>query len=92
MGKHFRLKIGEGTFSYQRNTGGIQREDALDGIYVIRTSEPSDALSSKDAVRNYKMLSRVERIFRTVKGIDILVRPIRHFTEDHVRAHIFLSY
>jgi transposase len=92
MGKHFRLKIGEGTFSYQRNTEGIQREEALDGIYVIRTSEPSDALSSKDAVRNYKMLSRVERIFRTVKGIDILVRPIRHFTEDHVRAHIFLCF
>jgi transposase len=92
MGKHFRLKIGEGAFSYQRNTEGIRQEEALDGIYVIRTSEPSDVLSSKDVVRNYKMLSRVERIFRTVKGIDILVRPIRHFTEDHVRAHIFLCF
>jgi transposase len=57
---------------------------------VIRTSESKEQMSPEDAVRNYKNLAQVERAFRSIKGLDILVRPIFHRTENHVRAHIFL--
>jgi Transposase DDE domain len=90
MAKHFTLTIEDGLFVFARNEALIEREEALDGIYVIRTSEPADTLSSEDAVRSYKNLAQVERVFRTLKGIELLVRPIWHRTEDHVRAHIFL--
>jgi len=90
MGKHFSLTIGEGTFSFVRNEQSIQREEALDGIYVIRTSEPHETLSPEDAVRTYKNLAHVERAFRSLKGLDLLIRPIWHRTEAHVKAHIFL--
>ena len=90
MAKHFCLEIGEGSFSWRRNGESIAREEALDGIYVIRTSEPQERLSAPDAVRGYKNLSQVERAFRTLKGIDLRVRPIRHRTEEHVRAHVLL--
>jgi hypothetical protein len=90
MGKHFILAIGEGTFSYKRNEVKIGQEEALDGIYVVRTSEPADRLCAEDTVRSYKNLAHVERAFRSLKGIDLLIRPIWHHTEDHVRAHIFI--
>jgi len=90
MGKHFSLTIGEGTFSFMRKEKSIQREEALDGIYVIRTSEPREQVSAEDAVRTYKNLAQVERVFRSLKGLDLLIRPIWHRTEDHVKAHIFL--
>jgi transposase len=90
MRKHFRLHIGEGTFSYERDGVKIEQEAALDGIYVIRTSEPSERLCAEDAVRTYKNLARVEQAFRSLKGVDLLIRPIWHHTEDHVRAHIFI--
>jgi transposase len=90
VGKHFTLTIGEGTFSFARKEASIQKEEALDGIYVVRTSEPQERLSPEDAVRTYKNLSHVERAFRSLKGLDLLIRPIWHRTEDHVKAHIFL--
>jgi len=90
MGKHFSLKIEDGWFCYERKEETIHRESSLDGIYVIRTSESKEQMSPEDAVRNYKNLAQVERAFRSIKGLDILVRPIFHRTEDHVRAHIFL--
>ena len=90
MDKHFNLIIEDGNFEFQRNEESIATEQALDGIYVIRTSEKSDALNSADAVRQYKNLGRVEEAFRCFKGIDIRIRPIRHRTEHHVPAHIFL--
>ncbi|MCK4306173.1 MAG: transposase, partial [Candidatus Eisenbacteria sp.] len=90
VGKHFKLRIEDGCFAWERADASIRREKALDGIYVIRTSEPRERLSAEDAVRQYKSLSQVERLIRTLKGIDIRVRPIRHRTEAHVRAHIFL--
>jgi hypothetical protein len=62
----------------------------VDGIYVLRTSEPAERLSAEDTVRSYKSLAEVERAFRCLKGIDLLVRPIRHRTEERVPAHIFL--
>jgi transposase len=90
VAKHFKTAIGDGSFSFERRHAAIEREAALDGIYVIRTSEPASRLTAEDAVRGYKNLSRVEQAFRTLKSLDLLVRPIRHHTEEHVRAHIFL--
>jgi transposase len=90
MGKHFDCKIGEGSFTWSRRAESIQQEEKLDGIYVLRTSEPVDRLSAEETVRSYKSLAEVERAFRCLKGIDLLVRPIRHRSEDRVPAHIFL--
>ena len=77
-------------FAYARREQAIAREAALDGIYVIRTSEPRTRLSAEDTVRSYKNLAQVEHAFRCLKGIDLLVRPIRHRDEQRVRAHLFL--
>ena len=90
VAKHFQLEIDDGAFSYRRDDPAIAREAALDGIYIIRTSEPRERLSAADAVRGYKNLAQVERVFRCLKGVDILVRPIRHREERWVKAHIFL--
>lgn len=90
VGKHFKLTIRDGFFDWERREDLIEREANLDGIYVIRTSEPKERMSGEDAVRNYKNLSVVERAFRCLKGIDILVRPIRHYNESRVMAHIFI--
>ena len=90
MGKHFLYTIGEGKFQWSRREQTIEEEAKLDGIYVIRTSEPAKRLSAADTVRSYKSLAQVERAFRTLKGVDLLIRPIRHRTEDRVPAHIFL--
>src|SRR5208282_6945821 len=75
---------------WSRRQEAIDQERQLDGIYVLRTSEPAARLSAADTVRNYKSLAVVERAFRCLKGIDVLVRPIRHRTEERVPAHIFL--
>ena len=90
VGKHYQLTIGEGPFQWQRREEAIAAEAKLDGIYVIRTSEPAERFSAADTVRTYKSLSQVERAFRCLKGIDVLVRPIRHRTVARVPAHIFL--
>lgn len=90
MGKHYRLRIQDGAFSYQRRPETIEREQQLDGIYVIRTSEPAEKMSSEQVVRAYKGLAQVERAFRCLKGLDVRIRPIRHWNEQRVRAHIFL--
>ena len=90
MGKHLECKIGEGSFAWSRRAESIEQEEQLDGIYVLRTSEPVERLSAEDTVRSYKSLAEVERAFRCLKGIDLLVRPIRHRSEDRVPTHIFL--
>jgi len=90
VGKHFDCRIGEGSFQWSRRQDSIAQEEKLDGIYVLRTSEPAARLSAEDTVRSYKSLTEVERAFRCLKGIDLLVRPIRHRTEERVPAHIFL--
>jgi transposase len=90
MSKHFTLKIADGSFAYQLNQGAVRQEEQLDGIYVIRTSEPEPPWSAADCVRTYKSLSLVERAFRCLKGLDLLVRPIRHRIDPRVRAHLFL--
>ena len=90
VGKHFEVSIADGHFSFSRRTEAIEREAELDGLYVIRTSEPQQALSADDTVRSYKNLAQVERAFRTLKGADLRIRPIHHRSEERVRAHIFL--
>ncbi len=90
VGKHFACKIAESSFTWSRRAQSIEQEEKLDGIYVLRTSEPVERLSAEDTVRSYKSLAEVERAFRCLKGIDLLVRPIRHRSEDRVPAHIFL--
>jgi len=90
MGKHFQLSIEEDSFSYQRKQANIEKEKSLDGIYVIRTNVPPEVFSSEQAVRNYKSLSGVERAFRSLKTVDLQVRPIHHREPDRVRAHVLL--
>jgi len=90
MGKHFQLRIEEDSFHYERKTANIEREQSLDGIYVIRTSVKPEALSSQQVVAGYKSLSGVERAFRSLKTVDLQVRPIHHRLPERVRAHIFL--
>ena len=90
MGKHFQIEIQEDSFSYQRRQANIEKEKSLDGIYVIRTNVSPEVFSSEQAVRNYKSLSGVERAFRSLKTVDLHVRPIHHREPDRVRSHIFL--
>jgi hypothetical protein len=90
VGKHFILEIEDGRFEFRRAEAAIGAEAALDGLYVIRTSEPESRLSAAEVVRSYKGLSAVERLFRTLKGIEIKVRPIFHRDANRVRAHIFI--
>jgi hypothetical protein len=90
MRKHFRLTIEETSFGCARDDASIAREAALDGIYVVRTSVAATALASDEAVRAYKRLAQVERAFRSLKSVDLKIRPIHHRLEDRVRAHVFL--
>jgi Transposase DDE domain len=91
VAKHFDLDIKDGAFNFAVNADRVAAEAALDGLYVIRTSVAAETMSSEAAVLNYKKLAEAERAFRTLKGIDLHVRPIRHRLEDRVKAHIFLS-
>lgn len=90
VGKHFKLDVSENDFHFEIDQQKVAAEAALDGIYVIRTSLPVERMSAEDTVRGYKLLTQVERTFRSFKTIDLNVRPIRHRLEDRVRAHIFL--
>jgi hypothetical protein len=90
MAKHFEVVIGEASFAYSRRQAEIDAEAALDGIYVVRTCVGADRLDSKAVVSTYKSLALVERDFRSLKAIDLDLRPIYHFTEDRVRAHVLV--
>jgi transposase len=90
VAKHYGLTLEDGRFDWKRDEEKIAEEQALDGIYVIRTSEPAQRLSADDTVRAYKRLTLIERLFRTLKSLDLLVRPIYHRIAPRVRAHIFL--
>jgi len=90
VAKHFELKIEDDRAEFNIRQDMVDAEAALDGVYVIRTSLPEVKLSSDDAVRSYKLLTQVERAFRSFKTMDLKVRPIRHRLEDRVRAHILL--
>jgi transposase len=90
VGKHFQFDISETGFSYRRDQAGIAAEAALDGIYVIRTSVGENKLAAPEVVRSYKLLAGVERAFKTMKSVDLQVRPVHHRLADRVRAHIFI--
>ena len=90
MAKHFVLHIEDDGFDFERDQDNIDAEAALDGIYVVRTSVDKKIMDSDQAVRGYKQLANVERVFRCLKSIDLMVRPIRHRLEVRVRAHILL--
>ena len=90
MAKHFELDIGERAFGYSRKADGIAAEAALDGIHIVRTSLPPDELGAAAAVAAYQGLSVVERAFRSYKTVDLKVRPIYHYADRRVRAHVFL--
>jgi transposase len=90
MAKHFVLDIRDGHFSFRHDEANIAAEATLDGLYVIRTSVPRTQLSAEDAVGAYKSLAQVERAFRTMKGVDLQIRPIHHWLGNRVQAHVFL--
>jgi hypothetical protein len=88
MAKHFKLDIGEASFAFHRKADAIAAEAALDGFYVVRTNVPKRVLD--DAATVYKSLAQVEQAFRSLKTIDIHLRPIFHWTAARVRAHVLL--
>ena len=90
MAKHFDLTLTDDSFTYRRKTESISAEAALDGLYVVRTSLTETDLSAADTVRAYKRLSTVERAFRSLKSVDLKVRPVFHYTPERVRAHVLL--
>jgi transposase len=90
VAKHIDLDIRDDAFDFAVDENRVAAEAALDGIYVLRTSLPAKRLTADDTVRSYKLLANVERDFRSIKTVDLHVRPIHHRTEDRVRAHIFL--
>jgi hypothetical protein len=90
MRKHLALEITDESFSYRRDESRIAEEASLDGIYVLRTTVPTEELDAGNVVVAYKRLSGVERAFRSLKTVDLMVRPIHHRLADRVRAHVFL--
>lgn len=90
MAKHFELSITETSLAWQRRSQAIAAEAAMDGLYVIRTSVAAGQLDAPAAVAAYKSLAHVERAFRSIKTVDLHVRPVFHYREQRVRAHVFL--
>ena len=90
MSKHVVLHIKDDSFTFEIDQASVNAEAALDGIYVVRSSVSAETMDSAQTVRSYKLLSNVERAFRCLKSVDLMVRPIRHRLENRVKAHIFL--
>jgi Transposase DDE domain len=90
LAKHFILTITDDTFTFDRNAQAIEAEARLDGFYVIRTNLSETTLAASDVVRAYKSLSQAERAFRSIKTVDLEIRPIHHRLSDRVRAHVLL--
>jgi transposase len=90
VAKHFELTITDKSFGFARKVDAIVAEAALDGLYIIRTSLQAQRMDAASCVRTYKSLAQVERAFRSIKTMDLKVRPIHHHLENRVRAHIFL--
>jgi transposase len=90
MRKHFQIEITDTTFTYTRDTAGINTEAALDGFYILRTSLTETDLAAGDVVRAYKNLEQAERAFRSLKGAELQIRPIHHHLETRVRAHVLI--
>jgi hypothetical protein len=90
MNKHFILTIEDDTFTFTRNQANISKEAQLDGIYIVRTSVPATTMDSHTVVTTYKSLANVEKEFRSMKAIDLDLRPIHHWTDKRVRSHVFI--
>lgn len=90
MAKHFDLTIGDASFSFRRKAEAIAAEAALDGLYVVRTNLSAEVMGDAETVTAYKSLSRVERAFRSIKTVDLEIRPIFHWASPRVKAHVFL--
>jgi len=90
MAKHFEIAIADESFSYRRREEAIEAEARLDGLYVIRSNLPEEAMSAGQLVASYKSLAQVERAFRSLKAVDLQIRPVHHWREPRVRAHLFL--
>jgi hypothetical protein len=90
VAKHFQITITDHGLSFTRDNASVAAEAALDGFYVLRTNVPADSLSAADAVRAYKGLARVERAFRSMKTVDLELRPVFHWAAPRVRAHVLL--
>ena len=90
VAKHFRIEIGDHSFSFRRDQAAIAAEAALDGIYVLRTNLPAAQADAAATVRAYKSLAEVEQAFRSLKGADLELRPVFHWTAPRVRAHVLL--
>ncbi len=90
VAKHFELSISASMLSWSRKADSIAAEAALDGLYIVRTSLKAEQMEAPQCVRSYKSLAQVERAFRSIKTMDLKVRPIHHRLENRVRAHIFL--
>jgi hypothetical protein len=90
MAKHYRLDITEDTFAFTRDQDQISAEAAMDGLYVIRTTIGPEQMDAAQVVATYRSLARAERDFRSIKSIDVDLRPIHHWTQDRVRAHVLI--
>lgn len=90
MGKHFTTVITDNSFTFTRDDAAIAAEAALDGIYVVRTNLPAEQSDAASTVRAYKNLAVVERAFRSLKTVDLELRPVYHWTAPRVRAHVLL--
>jgi transposase len=90
MAKHFKLTITDDSFRHERDENAIASEAALDGTYVVRTTVSAERLACEEVVRSYKRLAAVERAFRSLKTMDLHIRPIYHHKADRVRAHVLL--
>jgi len=90
MAKHFEIAIEEDSFTFHRKAEDIAEEAALDGFYVVRTNLPTETLGDAQTVAAYKSLSQVERAFRSLKTVDLEIRPIFHWAAPRVKAHVFL--
>ena len=90
MAKHFSVQITDASITWSRREAAIAAEAALDGIYIVRTSVPAPRLATDEVVLTYKRLSKVERAFRSLKTVDLKIRPIHHWIERRVRSHVFL--
>ena len=90
MAKHFHISIADDAFSFSQNPLSIAAEAALDGIYVVRTNLPAEHSDAAATVRAYKSLSGVEHAFRSLKTVDLELRPVFHWTAPRVRAHVLL--
>jgi hypothetical protein len=90
MAKHFRITITDDAFSFEPDEAAIAAEARLDGIYVLRTNLPAAQMDAAATVRTYKSLAQVERAFRSLKTVDLELRPVFHWTAPRVRAHVLL--